>query len=428
MIETAGKLECKLSDLTPLNSSNESADVQGAVLGASEDGSYVYFAAVGALAPGAEHESCNTNAAAALCNLYVWHDGTTKLVAVLSSRDSPDWGEASSSKVGRVSPNGEWLAFMSQRELTGYDNHDALSGKPDEEVYLYNANSGRLVCASCNPTGARPHGVEYGKGGAHAPGEPPGLNGGLAGGDRVWEASTWLAANIPGWTKYSGGSALYQSRYLSDSGRLFFNSSDALVPQDVNNGEDVYEYEPPGVPQGSTHQCTTESTTFSERSGGCVALISSGTSGEESAFLDASETGGDVFFLTTSQLSPLDTDTSVDIYDAQECTSESPCAPVAAVQPPPCETGDSCKAAPTPQPSIFGEPSSATFSGVGNVAAPPAVGVKAKAKPLTRAQKLAGALKVCRRDRKRAKRQACEKAAKKRYGPVKSKKKQKQKK
>ena len=36
------------------------------------------------------------------------------------------------------------------------------------------------------------------------------------------------------------------SRYLSNSGRLFFDSADALVPQDVNGKEDVYEYEPPG--------------------------------------------------------------------------------------------------------------------------------------------------------------------------------------
>ena len=28
---------------------------------------------------------------------------------------------------------------MSDRSLTGYDNHDAHSGKPDEEVFLYHA-------------------------------------------------------------------------------------------------------------------------------------------------------------------------------------------------------------------------------------------------------------------------------------------------
>ena len=39
----------------------------------------------------------------------------------------------------------------------------------------------------------------------------------------------------------------YQQRYLSDDGRLFFNSFDSLVPQDTNGKADVYEYEPAGV-------------------------------------------------------------------------------------------------------------------------------------------------------------------------------------
>jgi hypothetical protein len=39
-----------------------------------------------------------------------------------------------------------------------------------------------------------------------------------------------------------------QSRYLSDDGgRVFFNCSDALVPQDINGAEDVYEWEADGV-------------------------------------------------------------------------------------------------------------------------------------------------------------------------------------
>ena len=44
--------------------------------------------------------------------------------------------------------------------------------------------------------------------------------------------------------------------------------------------------------------------------------------------------------------------------------------PVAST-PPPCNSGDSCKPPPTPQPPLFGEPASATFSGPGNIATPP---------------------------------------------------------
>lgn len=100
---------------------------------------------------------------------------------------------------------------------------------------------------------------------------------------------------------------------------------------------------------------------------GCVALISSGTSPEESTFLDASATGGDVFFTTTTRLAPQDFDDAPDVYDAHECTAASPCPPVQAQQPPACATEGSCRGAPAPAPAIYGAPSSATFDGAGNV-------------------------------------------------------------
>jgi DNA-binding beta-propeller fold protein YncE len=400
IVVVADKLTCDLSDLTPL-SSGESAGVQGGVIGASEDGSWIYFVANGVLAPGAVQGTCGglpSTASSRSCNLYVRHDGVTSLVTVLSGADGPDWSGTLSSLTARVSPDGRWLAFMSERELTGYDNRDAVSGKLDEEVYLYDAESGRVTCASCDPTGARPAGSEYGS-----------EQDTLYGGDRIWEKSTWLASNIPGWTPYELDAARYQSRYLSDSGRLFFNSDGALVPQDVNGSWDAYEYEPSGV-----GDCASSSVTFSERSDGCVGLISSGSSKGESAFLDASATGGDVFFLTSGKLLSEDRDTILDIYDAHECTSGSPCFAVPPVLPPPCDTGDSCKASPTPQPTIFGSPSSATFSGTGNVVlqgSKPAV----QAKGLTRAQKLTRALKACQK-KKGKRRTTCVRQAKAKYG------------
>jgi len=47
----------------------------------------------------------------------------------------------------------------------------------------------------------------------------------------------------------------------------------------------------------------------------------------------------------------------------------------------------------------------------------------AKKKALTRAQKLAKALKACHKDKNKAKRASCEKSARKKYGLVKKKKK-----
>jgi hypothetical protein len=178
------------------------------------------------------------------------------------------------------------------------------------------------------------------------------------------------------------------------------------VPSDGNGLEDVYEFEPSGV--GS---CGLSS--------GCVGLISGGGSSEESAFLDASENGSDVFFLTSAQLSKADTDDAYDIYDAHVCSSESPCAPEAATPPPPCGTADSCRAAPMPQPDLAAAPASQTFSGSGNVT--PASKAVVKTKALTRAQKLTKALAGCKKVKGKTKKAACVKRAKKLYGPVKKK-------
>jgi hypothetical protein len=357
----------KLKDISVPVNHGEHAAVQGVVQGASEDGSYVYFAADGVLAPGATPAHCGTPGAT--CNLYVRHGGVTTFIAALSSEDQR-WAEEQffselRDVTARVSPNGRWFAFMSERSLTGYDNRDANSGAPDQEVFLYDASTSRLRCVSCNPTGARPVGLF----------EPSTLPGPLVDREDV-EAEHWLAAAVTGWPMMGNSRYVYQPRYLSDSGRLFFNSNEALVPQDVNGVMDVYQFEPEG--EGD---CSRQSVTFAELSAGCVGLISSGGSAEESAFMDASANGNDVFFLTAARLRPEDFDNSLDMYDARVCTSSSPCLPVPSAGPPPCVTGDGCKPSPSPQPSVFGPAPSATFSGAGNVIAPALTVVKAKSKP-----------------------------------------------
>jgi hypothetical protein len=412
IVERAARLACDLTDLTP-ETEGHAAFVQKSVLGASEDGSYVYFAAGGVLGDGAQHgaveDPCeNENACAA--NVYEYHDGKITFIAALSAEDANDWDGTSTAGnitdlLARVSANGRYLAFMSSTSLTGYDNRDAINGHPDQEVYLYDAVAKRLVCASCNPTGSRPVGVPTEE---FLSSEEKESRENVVGVLNLAGLPTWIAANLPPSNLMLGQFSLYQPRALSDSGRLFFNSSDALVAQDINDQEDVYEFEPVG-----TGGCTASSSTFGVRSGGCVSLISSGSSPEESGFMDASENGGDVFFMTSSRLTPQDYDTSYDIYDAHECTPSVPCVPVP-VALPPCASGDACKGAPSPQPSIFGAPASATFAGAGN-ATPPSGSRVVKGKSLTRAQKLQRALKECHRRPKR-KRGMCERRARKRYG------------
>jgi hypothetical protein len=287
---------------TPAQVSNDPEEVAD-ILGTSADGSYVYYA--GRLG--------------GLGNIYVAHyDGTTWTSTLIkgggvafgySSHTAPD---LTANRLGvfpeaSVTPGGRYLAFTSSPYFAG-------EGK--EEVYLYDASSGHLICTSCNPTGAQPLGPsELGS--------------------------------------------------LHEDGRMFFNSGDALVAHDTNGLQDVYEWEPEDV--GSCHG-----------SPGCVYLISSGTGDGESTFLGASADGSDVFFMARDRLVAQDLDNAFDVYDAHVCRSSEPC-PVSLASVPPCTSSDACKTPPAPQPAIFGAPPTATFSGAGNVV-PPAPSVKKKAK------------------------------------------------
>ncbi len=160
------------------------------VLGASEDGSYLYYASA--------------------TGLFLSHEGTSTEVAS-GAVDPSDYPPATGTS--RVSADGTRLAFLSEASLTGYDNTDANSGLPDSEVYLYEAGSEELSCVSCNPTGERPLG-------------PSTIPGAIANG------------------KGPTATDSYKPRALvSDGRRLFFDSEDALVAQDTDNRPDVYEWE-----------------------------------------------------------------------------------------------------------------------------------------------------------------------------------------
>ena len=424
--EAAGKLSCKLRDLTLDRQSGGHADVQGFIFGAGEDGSSLYLVAQGVLDRGPNPGGQRAQVGAE--NLYALHEEggkwSTRFIATLSPRDEAQWngGEHANSAflTARVSPNGRYLAFMSQASLTGYDNEDVTSRHPgerlDQEVYLYDSASASLRCVSCDPTGARPVGVLD----TVESSEGVGL---LVDRRKVW-IGRWLAGNIPGWTAQSIQSALFQSRYLSNEGRLFFNSADAPLPlerptrsetvegtQAQVGVENVYEYEPSGV--GSCVSPT----------GGCVTLLSSGASGNESAFLEATPSGNDVFFLTAAQLVAQDTDTAFDIYDARVCTSESPCLTPPTPAPAGCSSEARCLPASPPLGGPVGPSGTAIYSGPGNPAGqPPAKqevkGTKTSSTPLTNAQKLAIALRACRKDRSAKKRKACEAYARKLYGPA----------
>jgi hypothetical protein len=252
------------------------AGVQG-VLGASVDGAYVYFQDA--------------------TGLEQWHSGTTVTVAAGADAAKPSDYQPPASGTARVSADGLHLAFLSAAEIPPFDNLNADTKLPDTELYLYGPPPGgggvQLVCASCNPTGERPHG----------------------------------SSSIPG-ALVNGSTTAYKPRVLSAGGnRLFFDSADKLVIPDSDSRPDVYEWEAKGVGDCS-------------RSPGCVTLISGGRT-DGGLFIDASADGGDAYFLSGETLTPNDPG-SIDIYDARVGGGFAiPETPIACI-------GDACQALPSP--------------------------------------------------------------------------------
>lgn len=327
----------------------EGAGVEG-VIGVNEtgeDGSYVYFVATGILAG---NENANAEKAeTGHHNLYVRHDGATTFIAALSAEDDNnrvgagtegaaygDWQPDLGHRTVEVTPDGHSVVFMSDRSLTDYDN--VVNGEAVNEVYVYDAETEpHLSCVSCDPSGAPPS-VFFGHNERN---------------------SSFLPTSGGGST---AGSYTYLPRWISDDGhRVFFDSVEPLVSQDSNGLRDVYEWERDGA--GSCQD-----------SGGCVYLLTGGTSTDSSSFIDASANGDDAFIVTRAQLVPQDRNEDFNLYDAR----------VGGVQPlfPPACSDTGCQGVPS-APPLFATPPSVTFNGVGNFEPPPpapAVKPKPKAK------------------------------------------------
>jgi WD40-like Beta Propeller Repeat len=280
-----------LRDLTvdgnPLDASTGPM-VQG-IVDVSKDGSYVYFVADGQLVNGKGVDGQP--------NLYMVHNGGAPVfIATLTGSgpcelpaDSCDWTAFPAQREAYVTPVGRRLAFMSTQSLptvnfpAGYNNVDRNTGERDSEVYEYTAptnreeergEAGRLICASCDASGAQPVGNA------------------LIGG--ITEAGPHVYLGM--------STAFHRVRSLSEDGtRLFYSSPAPLAgPHDR-----VYEYE-----QGGQGSCTNTS--------GCTYQISNGGgSGEADYFLDSDANGDNIFFATSSRLSPSDEDNLRDVYDAR---------------------------------------------------------------------------------------------------------------
>ena len=291
-----------LTDLTV--NAGEPANVQN-VTWASDDGSYVFFVAQAALAPGAIAGNCHDYVEGNFCNLYMEHEGMIAFIASLPIGDLINWGYRGELGIaGREnhgisrmesSPSGRYFVFQTSSELTGYDSEGQL------ELYLYDTSTDQLDCVSCPASGSS-------KG--------------------VW------SFNIQ---NLDGAQASGPITRVTDNGRVFFETEDQLVPEDSNESVDVYEYE-----------------------GGQRYLLSGGKGDNNAHFQDATPDGSNAFFVTAEPILASDVDGASTIYDARTGGGFAEPPPL-----PGCE-GEACRGAGTSSPGAAAT-GTAAFQGAGNL-------------------------------------------------------------
>ncbi len=285
-----------LYDFDTTTNSLAKVTLGGGILASSADGSRVFF------------DSGNM--------LSMWSAGPA------GGTVTPIWEHAGASPA-RATDDGSVFVFMDSG-VPGFN--DAAS-----EIFRYDVKSNSVSCVSCPPVGITPSGAVLSNLAARGAGEDSGEKNGAV-----------------------------ENRAISaDGSRVFFDTSDPLVPQDANGKFDVYEWE-----------------------NGTIFLISSGTGIHDSLLMDNSSSGNDLFFTTADGLVPGDTEGGYDVYDARvPHPGDNP--PPSAV---PCQ-GDVCQGSPS-VPALLGAPSSATFDGLGNIVQQPTTGaVKKKTTKKTTGEK-----------------------------------------
>jgi hypothetical protein len=299
----------------------------------SEDGSTVYYSGTSTL----------QEAGKPLAVTGIWrYDAITKTTSFVAVH-----GEAArAGEPWYVTPDGGSLVFPSAEPVL-FDGPDGLQeelrGLGHNELYRYDATDGSVMCVSC------------GQGVAPATGRmlEPIANEGLQGRSDSQPAPVMIS---------------------EDGRRVFFQTSAQLVPQDTNENtlleeldsvstglgkaSDVYEWEADGSEEAPG--------VFCHVANGCTHLISAGEAVGTERFLGASQNGQDVFFGSVAQLVPQATPEFTNVYDARVDGGLPPPAPHVECT--------SCQGVGSPPPQ-FGTPASAAFNGVGNPpvssAAPP---------------------------------------------------------
>jgi hypothetical protein len=188
-------------------------------------------------------------------NLYEYHEGAAHLVAALEP----------GTQVSRIqiSPNGDHVGLLTASNLTGYDSRGR------REMYTYDADTGKIRCASCRPDGLPP-------------------------------VSTTTASQ--------------SGPFMSNDGRVFFNTREELSNRDVDGRiTDVYEFVN-GRPQLISSGTASRDATAASELRNIANVPHAATVGLESVSAD----GNDVFFSTYDSLVPQDENGALlKFYDAR---------------------------------------------------------------------------------------------------------------
>ncbi len=415
---SAPQLEGKI----PCDQGTWSADY----VGASADGSEVFFTSESELTP--DHTACRPSGSstpfASDVELYEYNTDTRKLTRISRGEEGTPFSTAEGGvAVGEddskpiVAEDGSAVYFKAEHKLTG----SAFEKPGGLDLYRYDTvnNTIRFIAAVAYPTDqgegayATPNGEFDLFSSVNVAGEQRGEGRNElyrydnADGSMICVSCGTGTTPPPGYThnETEGGSVLQTGddspKFVpmsEDGSRVFFQTTERLVARDTNStegsGQDIYEWEAEGTEEAPG--------VFCREANGCTHLISSGNDENTSVLLGASRDGSNVFFETSARLVPQDTDDLPDFYDARiDGGFAAPGAPVRC-------SGESCRLIPSASP-LISTPLSATFSGAGNITAKPVV------KPRLRAQKLADALKACRKAPKK-RRAACQTQARKRYG------------
>ncbi len=373
--------------------------VQG-VLAFSDDGSHAYFVARGVLsdAPNVRGQHAQDGAN----NLYAYERdaahpaGRLTFVTDLARADSQEWTKGAENPAN-VTPDGRFLVFLSHGRLTP----DDTSASAADQVFRYDAETEQLVRISAGNDGFNDAGNRS---------APTPCDSVLVGAPSDCSENASIA--------YAGKRSPRRNLTMSNDGSyVFFQSPVGLTPHALDDVQ-ISTYNS-GLPMYAQNVYEWRDGHVYLLSDGRDASVDAGqiarcafVSLSSTCLLGADTSGTSAFFATVDPLVSTDTNTELDFYDARVCTAGDPCLQGAPSPSPPC-LGEAChgtsaEQAPAPSGGTF------AFNGEGN----PATGAaKSAVKPLTRARKLATALKACRKKRNKRKRAVCERQARRRYGP-----------